>query len=176
MSDLKAFILALYKRRSNTRRDVEVRTLCSFSLQSGLIYLSSRNADSDIFQPEGTAPLGTRLCEVSNIGSSSDTVGCATALPPHKVSGSISDGIIRNYSSTWSFWPHARYARLSRNISWGFMCWSSWNLWASNSWNSQDLFRTVKGLLSSFYVVIYIPYFIMGVCFVRWTVIFRLSF
>jgi len=75
MSDLEAFILALYKRRSNTRRDVEVRTLCSFSLQTGLIYLSSLNVEPDIFQPEGTAPLEIRICEVSNIGASSDTVG-----------------------------------------------------------------------------------------------------
>ena len=48
MSHLEAFILVLYKRRSNARRSVEVRALCSFSLQSGFIYLSSLNVEPDI--------------------------------------------------------------------------------------------------------------------------------
>ena len=48
MSRLEAFTLVLHKRRSTARRDVEVRKLCSFSLQSGLIYLSSLNVQPDI--------------------------------------------------------------------------------------------------------------------------------
>jgi hypothetical protein len=48
MSDTEEYILALYKKCPNAGRNVEVMTLCSLSLQSGPINLSSLNVEPDV--------------------------------------------------------------------------------------------------------------------------------
>jgi len=98
---------------------------------------------------------------------------CATNW---KIAGSIPDGIIR--INHWHN-PSGRIMALgltqplaemsTRNISWGqrwpvrradnpsiLMCRLSWNLGTSTSWNPQDLFWLVMGLLYLYYTVQYL--------------------
>jgi len=85
--------------------------------------------------------------------------------PSRKVAGSIPDSVIgifnwhNPFDRTMALGSTQPLTEMStRSISWGvkadnlstFMCWLSWNLGASNFWNTQGLSRPVMGLLYLF--------------------------